>query len=201
MSTGSLLLTAALLGANPAAANTESVRAAPAAKSEAARTRTRWRAAYADALRRSAARDAQFDTAVVTRLTDLYRGLEIVDELSHAERARMRRGLEARLERIHDRLLRRVARDERSSQSATQAGGGTVTDFQPLIDLIRSTIAPQTWTAGGGAVFPSGGGFGVAGGAGANAATQDLVDLIHETIEPLSWDVNGGAGSIGVFAQ
>lgn len=75
--------------------------------------------------------------------------------------------------------------------------GGTGSDAAQLMDLIQTTIAPDSWQAAGGAGAIGVGPANPAAG-GTVSARDQLIELIQE-IEPESWDINGGPGSISVF--
>jgi hypothetical protein len=61
--------------------------------------------------------------------------------------------------------------------------------MQELIDLIETTIAPDTWELNGRRTLSGG----VGGGA------SELIELIQTTIEPETWEINGGRGVIVYF--
>jgi hypothetical protein len=116
----------------------------------------------------------------------------------------MRRGLKTRLERMQDRILRdRRRQSQHSHRSPVKkrrvglAGGGAQNGMSRLIDLIQTTVAPDSWDTAGI------GGFGgnAFGGGTTGSGAIDLVELIQQTIAPDTWDVNGGYGSITVFGK
>ena len=74
-----------------------------------------------------------------------YRQLSLSDRLPVAERRRLQAQLGTRLTELHDVLHRRMKRAE-----ASHSGGGIANDAQQLIDLIQTTIAPDTWAINGG---------------------------------------------------
>jgi hypothetical protein len=84
----------------------------------------------------------------VPRLVDLYRSLEEI-ELPRHERSRMKRAIEGRLVRQLETLLRQQQRLRRTERAIANSGGGAVA-AQQLIDLIVSTIAPDSWRQNGG---------------------------------------------------
>ncbi len=95
---------------------------------------------------------------------------------------------------------------QRITQQAL-AGGASATGAAPLIDLIQTNVAPNTWQANGGkwAITPFGLGAGGAGAAGGNANAGpgggSLIDLIQTNVAPTTWDINGGRGTILPFRR
>lgn len=87
------------------------------------------------------------------------------------------------------------------------AGGAASTTTTPLIGLIQTNVAPQSWQANGGK--GSAAPFGFGGAVGGNAAAggkvggstggTSLINLIQTNVAPSTWDVNGGKGSITPF--
>lgn len=122
------------------------------------------RAAYADAIRRSARKVNPDPFTVAPPLIDLYRQLDSDRTLAHTERSKMQRGVKFRLESLRDRLMRdalaqkrqqqrnsfRARRAGRSSKPGQSAGGGEIANAVKLIELIQNTIAPDTWDVNGG---------------------------------------------------
>jgi hypothetical protein len=122
------------------------------------------RAAYADAVRRSARKEHPNPFTVAPQLVNLYRQLDSDRSLAHTERSKMQRGLKFRLESLRDRLLRdalaqkrqqqrnefRARRAGRISKPGDSAGGGEIANAVELIELIQNTIAPDTWDVNGG---------------------------------------------------
>ena len=89
----------------------------------------------------------------VPRLVSLYVHLENV-ELPRTERVRMRRSLEGRLVKRLEILLREKRKVDRPIQRAAgkslAGGGATAVAAQQLIDLIVTTIDPESWKQNGG---------------------------------------------------
>ena len=126
------------------------------------------RQAYRDVMQQSARRAQQDYAAVVPQMTGLYVELAAADAFSHAERSRLRGCLKVRLEEIRDRLAiedrqqrgrARVAATAGRDRSANGAGdrplpaiGGPLDEpnARTLIELIQSTIAPESWQVNGG---------------------------------------------------
>ena len=82
---------------------------------------------------------------LVPAAVDIYRRLSASNELAPAERRRLQARLHARLVELRAVLERRVARERHGAH----AGGGAG-PAQELIDLIQSTIAPESWAVNGG---------------------------------------------------
>jgi hypothetical protein len=79
-------------------------------------------------------------------VVSLYERLSQSDELPTPERRRLQSQLRTRLVELNDVLRRRALR-----AAATNSGGGPVAArAQELIDLIQSTIAPESWAVNGG---------------------------------------------------
>lgn len=124
------------------------------------------RDAYIAVLRKSARRAEPDPQAVVPELAALYAELADAERMSHAEISRMRGCLRIRLEHIRDQLLRdlrsqqrpanrerrRAGRNGQTRSAATQlnGGGAEAARVAQLIDLIQSTIAPDSWETSGG---------------------------------------------------
>ena len=93
---------------------------------------------------RAAGRDP-VDT--VPAVLQVYRRLAGTDPLAPAERRRLQGRLRTRLLELHDVLHRRAVRESRVASS--RAGGGAA-PAQELIDLIQTTISPESWAVNGG---------------------------------------------------
>jgi hypothetical protein len=161
--------------------------------------------AYQESIAQSARRSPVAD--FVSQTVELYGRVGQSAELSPGEKRRMERVLRGRLLHLRDRLETEFRRDVRSKNSRLNGGGGTSQGMQQLIDLIQTTIEPESWTAGAGAAavgfgtsFAGGGGAGGPSG-GANAAALRLADLIRTNTSPETWDINGGPGTISVFGK
>jgi hypothetical protein len=90
--------------------------------------------------------------AAARRLLALY---DRVDGASFAdaERNRLKRQLAARLEahaRVIEQHARRAAAKERGGRNERAGGGALAANARELIDLIQSTIAPESWDVAGG---------------------------------------------------
>jgi hypothetical protein len=110
----------------------------------------------------------RLDEPALLELVDLYRALEKDAQLPVTERDSLSSQLRIRLQRIGKTIERRVQRtakartgkttvaktslaDRTSSNSVTgAAGGGPVDHGQELLNLIKATIAPDSWDDQGG---------------------------------------------------
>ena len=124
--------------------------------------------AYEEALQKSARRAMPRVPEVVPPLIKVYVQLVEVEGLSHAERSRMQSSVKARLEELRDKLIRELLRNKkladrrkgesgrvRTSEPVDEkaqmlAGGGANAQAIQLIDLIQTTIAPESWQRNGG---------------------------------------------------
>lgn len=123
-----------------AAAEPAQEAAAPAMSAD----RDEFRQSYLAAMRRSARRANPDPAAAVPELVGLYRQLDGVDGLSSAEKARMQRALRGRLGQLRERLQRSTGR------AARLAGPADTARARQLIELIQTTIAPESWDVNGG---------------------------------------------------
>jgi hypothetical protein len=73
-----------------------------------------------------------------------WRKLGLSEDLPAGERRRLQAQLHTRLSELQSALRRREQR------SATSHAGGVIANAQELIDLIQTTIAPETWEINGG---------------------------------------------------
>jgi hypothetical protein len=105
------------------------------------------RDAVAGVLRESNRAGGRDPMDAVPAVIQVYRRLAGTDQLAPAERRRLQRRLRTRLLELHDVLHRRAQRETRASSS--HSGGGTG-PAQELMDLIQTTIAPESWAANGG---------------------------------------------------
>lgn len=121
---------------------------------------------YEEALQKSARRAMPKLPEVVPPLVKVYAQLAEVEGISHAERSRMQSSVKARLEELRDKLIRELLRNkkladrrrrksERTSEPVDEkaqmlAGGGANAQAIQLIDLIQTTIAPESWQRNGG---------------------------------------------------
>ncbi len=133
--------------------------------------------AYLEALQSSARRARPKPPKVVPALAEVYRDLEKVDGISHAERSRRRGVVKARLEELRDKLIRELLRNKKLADRRKR----------------RRQREPSKKPVDEKAAMLAGGGAG--------AQAIQLIDLIQNTIEPDSWQVNGGKGSIYYFDQ
>lgn len=117
-----------------------------------------WRDEYKAALLATTERVRPRPEEAVPRLVSLYVSLEHVESLPRGERTRMRQTLQSRLVKQLEELLREQRKHELTQQkiakrvgSDSQAGGGaTAFAAQQLINLIVTTIAPDSWKQNGG---------------------------------------------------
>lgn len=118
-----------------------------------------WRDEYQAALLATAERAKPRAEVVVPRLASLYVNLDNAEALPRGERMRMRQTLQGRLvkqlegllieRRKHDLAQQRLSA-RRSGGESLAGGGATAFAAQQLIDLIVTTIAPDSWQARGG---------------------------------------------------
>ncbi|MEK6259295.1 MAG: hypothetical protein AABP62_11825 [Planctomycetota bacterium] len=118
-----------------------------------------WRDEYKAALLATAERAKPRPEEAVPRLVSLYVSLEHVDALPRGERTRMRQTLQTRLVKQLEVLLREKRKHElaqqrptsrRSTDDSLAGGGATAFAAQQLINLIVTTIAPDSWKQTGG---------------------------------------------------
>jgi hypothetical protein len=98
------------------------------------------KSALRDSNRASGRDAAQTAPAVLA----VHRRVGVSEQLPAAERRRLQAQLNTRLSELQSTLHRREQR-----ATATHSGG-VVANAQELIDLIQTTIAPQTWEINGG---------------------------------------------------
>lgn len=120
-------------------------RAAPQSQSTAG---SEFRTSYLAAMRDSARRTNPDPLRAAPQLIALHQAVDQVEGLSSAERARVRRALEGRLGQMRDRL-RRIVRPA-NRRGSSMAGPADTAQARRLIDLIQTTIAPETWDVNGG---------------------------------------------------
>ena len=117
-----------------------------------------WRDEYQATLLATTERAKPRPEEAVPRLVSLYVSLEHAEALPRGERTRMRQTLQSRLVKQLEELLREQRKHELAQQrtakrvgSDSQAGGGaTAFAAQQLINLIVTTIAPDSWKQNGG---------------------------------------------------
>lgn len=127
-----ILVTAALIG--------------PQAAPDANYWRDEYRALLAATTERANARPE----VVVPRMVSLYVQLKDLD-LPAYERARMRRSLEGRLVKQLEVLVREKRKQDRAAKRGSLAGGSaTDVGAMQLINVIVTTIAPDSWRQNGG---------------------------------------------------
>lgn len=80
------------------------------------------------------------------RLLEVYRQLSLADQLPATERRRLQSQLRVRLLEQQDIFRRRVAR----AASSNTGGSPVAARAQELIDLIQSTVEPDSWAVNGG---------------------------------------------------
>jgi hypothetical protein len=158
----------------------------------------------------------------VSDIVRLYGDLKSNSKMAQSERLRLRAKLRSRLRRVTSDLQRELPKSNATGHpvigaKATGADGGQAVEdpAAKLIEIIESTIRPDSWAARGGAGVIAGRGGGVAGaGAGGGVGgfgggihggglgraraeqAEHLIDLIQKTIRPESWEINGGRGTI-----
>ena len=77
-------------------------------------------------------------------LLAVHRRVGVSEQLPAAERRRLQAQLSTRLSELQSALRRREHR------AAATHSGGVIANAQELIDLIQTTIAPETWEINGG---------------------------------------------------
>lgn len=111
-------------------------------------TVSEFRKSYLAAMRDSARRANPDPLRAAPRLIALHQAVDQIEGLSIAERSRMLRALEGRLGQMRDRL-RRIVRPA-NRRGISMAGPADTAQARRLIDLIQTTIAPETWDVNGG---------------------------------------------------
>ena len=125
---------------------------------QASLTADQWRDEYQATLVATTERAKPRPEDAVPRLVSLFVSLEHVEALPRGERTRMRQTLQSRLVKQLEELLREKRKHDLAQQkiarrvgSDSQAGGGaTAFAAQQLINLIVTTIAPDSWKQNGG---------------------------------------------------
>lgn len=155
--TGPLLLTVALVGLPAGGDDVPPAGAAPAEAGWPPLRKDEFREAYLAAMQRSAPRAPSDPADVAPELLALHGALDKVEGLSRRERERMRRRLQSRLSDLRDRLVRNVRARQPSARRRTAppgrasfAGPADTAEAMRLIDLIQTTIAPESWDVNGG---------------------------------------------------
>lgn len=114
-------------------------------------SREDWRAAVRNAWQRNAVGQHPDPADAVPELVGLYVALADAEAVPPSERAADRRRVKFRLEQLRDDLLRGQARARQKSTGTTLRGGGaTPPGAQALIQLIQTTIEPNSWSVNGG---------------------------------------------------
>lgn len=112
---------------------------------------TQWRAAFRRTMQASAEHQRPDPGEVVPELAGLYLALSDAAALGPSERASMRHRVKFRLELLRDDLLRAQARARRTRPNDTANGGAAVPPgAAQLIQLIQTTIEPDSWAVNGG---------------------------------------------------
>ncbi|MGE5191338.1 MAG: hypothetical protein ACM3U2_02480 [Deltaproteobacteria bacterium] len=102
------------------------------------------RQAVTRALRESSRTSGRDPVETTPTVVAVYRQLGHSEKLPVTERRRLQAQVRTRLSELHNVLHRRVVR------AAAFNSGGTAGSAQQLIDLIQTTIAPDTWSVNGG---------------------------------------------------
>jgi len=105
------------------------------------------RDAVAGALRESNRAAGRNPEETVPAVISVYRRLAGSTGIAASERRRLQGRLRTRLLELHDVLHRRAVRESRTASSHSGGGAGPA---QELIDLIQTTIAPESWAVNGG---------------------------------------------------
>jgi hypothetical protein len=113
-----------------------------------------WRDEHQSIMHASAERLRPCPDVVVPRLVALYTLLDEAEDLPAHERSRMRKSLESRLVRQLEELVRehnrQVAKRPPRRMPQSFSGGGAANIASPLIELIVTTVAPDSWRSQGG---------------------------------------------------
>lgn len=118
-----------------------------------------WRDEYKTALLATSERAKPRHEEAVPRLASLYTSLEHIEALPRGERTRMRQTLQSRLVKQLEELLREKRKHDlaqqrlsarRDTTNSRAGGGATAFAAQQLINLIVTTIAPDSWKQNGG---------------------------------------------------
>jgi hypothetical protein len=144
----SFWLAAALVGPQTAPATfTEA-----AARAELAQwSAPQWREAYRRVMQASAEQQRPDPAEVVPDLAGLYVALDDAAVLGSSERSSLRHRVKFRLEQIRDDLLRAQVRVRRPRTNVSAKGGAAVPPgAAQLIQLIQTTIEPDSWAINGG---------------------------------------------------
>ncbi len=197
-----LLLTAAM------------VVASPGTDTPPAKTIVQWRRDVQEALilQAKATNPAQRERTI-RNLARLHDEVRRDQHLPLRERWKLRIKMASRLRRVQDELKREVssstsrAASQPSVNHKGQRGGGAVGPDDrgdELIDLIHTTISPESWDVNGGpgvARMARIGAGARGGGIAAGHHGEELIDLIQATIAPETWEPAGGAGAIRLWRQ
>ncbi|NOX53798.1 MAG: hypothetical protein GXP27_05055 [Planctomycetes bacterium] len=118
--------------------------------------------AYLHVMRASAKRRPGPPDQIVPQLAVIYAALDRCEKLSAKRKRQMRAALQARMKSYRDQLLRRLRKSEaersrlgrsarpRGRQSERLRGPADEARARQLIELIESTIAPESWQSSGG---------------------------------------------------
>lgn len=110
-----------------------------------------WRDEYRALLAATTERVHSQPEAVVPRLVSMYVQIEDVEALPRYERTRMRRTLEGRMVKQLEVLVRERVKQDRAARRNSLAGGSAAAiGAQQLINVIVTTIAPDSWQQNGG---------------------------------------------------
>lgn len=127
---------------------------------------------YARIMRITAARNHPDPLQLAPELCGLYLDIGECPDMAGSERAAKRRSVKSRLERFRDKLALTIVRKERELQrqarrgreqprrrsdsqpvpreQAQAAAGNEIQNARALIELIETTIAPESWQSAGG---------------------------------------------------
>jgi len=196
-------------------------------------------------MRREAHTEGAENAKAIYDLIEVFQKLKKDTSLTRNERIRLHALVRARLMRIERDIELRIRREEIAARRegrkpetismpanlpevlaqqfgalGQQMGQRAEDPGQALLDLIKTTIRPETWDDNGGPgtavlfdkfsalhqqIGTMGRGFARAPGMFGGGANEDhgeeLVELIQTVIAPQSWDVAGGPGSIYYWKQ
>jgi hypothetical protein len=152
-----------------------------------------WRRDIADALRREATAIGDAREAAVLDLVDLYIELRDATTLADSEWERLGKTVQARLERVADKMQRQIDRAKKEAKAKPVK----IHEFEVLGQVWGQQQAfgpPNLGNFGG-----FGGMTGIPGAANGDHG-QELVDLIQKVIAPDTWDIAGGPGTIMYYS-
>lgn len=163
-------------------------------------SRIEWESAITEALRDQALADEMEQPRAVVQVMALHQAILQDDQLSPADRGRLRRKLRQRLLRVSEELAKDLAHRKTKVETVTRRA--KIEARPEKLKKIETDIAVLAQWAD---VLAQVGGIAGPGGPAAGQRQQDLdhgedlVELIQRVIAPNTWDVAGGPSSIVYF--